>query len=211
MRRTATTLLATSAIAMAASANGCRVGRGTGSVTGDLYVPDCWSGKFDLQPDFFAATPNENDDSLFIRIQRGSDYINFSDGISLLVTHVTEIRTTMLGQALPVSLPPAVVPPGVPITADPSPTSVQFALFLQGTCRPETPGIYAMDSVTTSGSGVDGGVECGADTAAAAAQCGPTAPPTTTGTSTITFQHLFDASLAEAGDPGALRAGEGRT
>ncbi len=191
------------------SGTGCTVGSGTGSVTGDLYVTDCWSGKFDLQPDFFGATPNPNDDSLFIRVQRGSDYVNFSDGISILVNHVTEIRTSMLGQPLPVSLPPAVVPPGVPITPDTNPADVQFALYLQQTCRPETPGLYAMSSVTTdSAGGVDGGTLCSATTAQTAGQCGPNAPQVPTGTSTITFQALFDATLADGGDPGALSAGQ---
>jgi hypothetical protein len=209
VRRAVATFVAASVVALAASEGGCRVGSGTGSVTGDLYVPDCWSGKFDLQPDFFGATPSATDDTLTIRIQRGSDYINFSDGVSILVTHVTELRQAIEAsgpQSLSVSLPPAVVPPGVPITPDPSPSTVQFALYLQHTCRPETPGLYAMDTVTTDGTG-DGGSVCSAQTAATAAQCGSTtAVPT--GTSTITFQHIFDASLADGGDPGSVSADE---
>jgi len=200
-----TATLSVTGVLIAASVNGCRVGSGTGSVSGDLYVTDCWSGAFDLQPDFFAATPL-TDDSLIIRVQRGSDYVNFSDGISLLVTHVTEIRTSMLGQPLPIALPPSVVPPGVPVTANPNPASVQFAVFLQQTCRPETPGLYGMSLVTTDVPS-DGGPLCTAATVAAAGQCGPTAPPPpATGSSTITFQHLFDAALAEGGDPGSLTA-----
>lgn len=190
------------------SASGCTVGSGTGSVSGDLYVTNCWSGKFDLEPDFFGATPNPNDDSLFITVQRGSDYANFSDGISILVNHVTEIRESMLGQPLPVSLPPSVVPPGVPVTPDTNPADVQFSLYLQQTCRPETPGLYAMSSVTTDSPGVDGGAVCSAATAQTAGQCGGTAPQVPTGTSTITFQSLFDASLADGGDPGSLTAGQ---
>lgn len=212
--------VAASAIAGAsiaiASGTGCSVGSGTGSVTGDLYVTDCWSGKFDLQPDFFAATPNADDDSLFIRIQRGSDYTNFSDGVSILVNHVTEIRESMLGQPLPVSLPPSVVPPGVPITPDTNPADVQFALYLQQSCRPETPGLYAMSSVTTDTASVDAGAApdgsapllCSATTAQTAGQCGPNAPQVPTGGSTITFSSIFDATLAEGGDPGALSAGQ---
>jgi hypothetical protein len=203
--------LAITAIALATTESGCTVGQGTGSVSGTLFVPDCWSGNFNLAPDFFAATPNPNDDSLFIRVQRGSDYMNFSDGVSILVTHVTEITNAITAsgpQTLSVSLPPAVVPPGVPITPTVNPAWVQFALYMQGSCRPETPGLYAMDTVTTNGSsGVDGGADvCSAATAASAAQCGPNPPTVPTGTSTITFQHLFDASLADGGDPGSLSA-----
>ena len=186
----------------------CTTGSGSGSVTGDLFIANCWSGKFDLQPDFFAAEPNPTDDTLLIRIQRGSDYINFSDGVSILVTHVTELRQAIDSggpQALSVSLPPSVVPPGVPITPNPNPSTVQFALYLQQTCRPETPGLYALDTVTTNGGGGDGGSVCTADTASLAGQCGTTtAVPT--GTSTITFQHIFDATLADGGDPGSVSA-----
>jgi len=193
---------------MLVAGESCTTGSGVGSVTGDLFIANCWSGKFDLQPDFFAAEPNPNDDTLLIRIQRGSDYINFSDGVSILVTNVTELRQAIESsgpQALSVSLPPSVVPPGVPITPNPNPSTVQFALYLQQTCRPETPGLYALDTVTTNGGGEDGGSVCTADTANLAAQCGTTtAVPT--GTSTITFQHIFDATLADGGDPGSVSA-----
>ena len=196
-----------------ATTNGCTVGSGTGSVSGDLFVPDCWAGSYDLKPDFFGATPNPNDDTLFIRIQRGSDYINFSDGVSILVTHVTEVASAIKSsgpQTLSISLPPSVVPPGVPITPTANPATAQFALYMQGSCRPETPGLYAMDTVTTNGATAspDAGVDlCNADTVNIANQCGVNPVPVVpTGTSTITFQHLFDASLAEGGDPGSLSA-----
>jgi hypothetical protein len=179
-------------------------------VTGDLYVTDCWSGKFDLQPDFFAATPN-TDDSLTIRIQNGSNNINFSDGISILVTSVSTIRAAIDGdggasqpQTLPVSLPPSVLAPGTPLI-QPTPPGAQFALFLEQQCSADTPGLYGMNLVTTDVPTSDGGAVCSAATAAAASQCDAGMPPAT-GTSTITFQHLFDASLANGGDPGGLSA-----
>ena len=207
MRRVVASALAIAAVAIAAG-EGCSVGNGTGSVSGDLFVTDCWSGKFDLQPDFFGATPSADDDTLTLRIQNGSDYITFSDGISILVTKVTELREAIEAngpQSLTVSLPPAVVPPGVPVTPDPNPSTVEFAAYLQHTCRPETPALYAMSTVTTDGAGEDGGSLCSAQTAAIAGQCNQnvTVP---TGGSTITFQHIFDASLANGGDPGSLTA-----
>lgn len=207
MKRPLALGFAIAAITLAASES-CTVGSGVGSVSGDLFVTDCWSGKFDLQPDFFAATPNPNDDTLLIRIQRGSDYINFSDGLSILVTHVTELREAIAAngpQSLSVSLPPSVVPPGVPITPTPNPSTVQFALYVQQTCRPETPGLFGLDVTTTNGGGPDGGSLCSAATGVLAAQCSTT-NPVPTGTSTITFQHIFDATLADGGDPGSLTA-----
>jgi hypothetical protein len=196
--------IAALATVVAAGSNGCSVGSGVGSVKGDLCVPDCWSGPFNLQPDFFAATPNQ--DTLTIRIQRGSDFENFSDGISILVMGVSEIRQTMLGQPLTISLPPSVVPPGVPITPNPNPAKVELAAYLQATCRPATPALYGMDVVSLTGVGDAGTCNLSADGGTTAMQCGPNVQPGPTGTSTITFAHIFDASLANGGDPGSLSA-----
>lgn len=209
MRRLGPRLIACAAvatIALVVSGSGCSVGSGDGSVTSSLLcVPDCWSGPFNLQPDFFAATPNQ--DTLTIRIQRGSDFENFSDGISILVMGVTEIRQNLLGQPLPISLPPSVVPPGVPITPNPNPAQVQLAAYLQQTCRPATPGLYAMDQVSLTGGGGDAGsCSLSADGGVATQQCGANVTPPAIGTSTITFAHIFDASLANGGDPGSLTA-----
>ncbi len=196
------------AIGVAVSGSGCTVGSGDGSVKGNLCVPDCWSGPFNLQPDFFAATPNQ--DTLTIRIQRGSDFENFSDGISILVMGVTEIREGMLGQQLPISLPPSVVPPGVPITPNPNPAQVELAAYLQQTCRPETPALYGMEQVTLTGPGGDGGTcTLGPDGGMPAQQCGTAPPPSNAPSqSWISFAAIFDASLANGGDPGALSAAQ---
>ena len=208
--------MAVATIAMATT-YGCTVGNGTGSVSGELFVTDCWAGSYNLNPDFFAATPNPNDDTLFIRIQRGSDYINFSDGVSILVSNVSKVASAIDAgagpQTLSISLPPSVVPPGVPITPTANPATVQFALYMQGSCRPETPALYGMDTVTTNGAtaSADGGGArlCNAETVTLASQCGVTPVPVTpTGTSTITFQALFDARLANGGDPGSLSANQ---
>ncbi len=178
------------AVAIAPLVASCTVGGGQGSVTGTLFVPDCWSGKFDLQPDFFAASPYRN--TVTLRIQRSSDLQNFSDGASILVNDVTTVRTTMLGQPLKMALPPDVTPPGVPVTANPDPPLVQFALYLQRTCRPETPGLYAVEEATTNADG-----SCDDATRSAASQCGSTAVPPAVGKSTITFSSLFDGNPDE--------------
>jgi len=206
-------VLSIAGVMVAASMNGCSVGNGTGTVVGQLYVTDCWSGSYDLQPDFFAATPLASDDSLVIRIQHGSDYVNFSDGISILVTGVSVIRAaidndggTSQAQNLSVTLPPSVLSPGVPLS--PQPPGAQFALYMQQTCQGDTPGLYGMSIVTTNAGTNDGGALCTAATTAAASQCDGGASPPTLGPSTITFEHLFDVSLANGGDPGGLSAGQ---
>src|SRR5689334_1104581 len=71
-------------VTLAASAclfgSACSLGDGTGEVRSDnLIAKDCWQGEYDLQPDFFAAEPFR--DSLYIRVQRGSDLEGVSDGI----------------------------------------------------------------------------------------------------------------------------------
>ncbi len=130
----------------------CSLGAGNGSASGDLDIPDCWVGKFDLQPDFFAGDPYMTS-SYLIRIQRGSDYEEFSDGIMRSSsTSVNPIRNTMnggnLGQQLEVSLSPAVTPPGVPVIADPNPAVVHATLYMNQTCRIQNVALYALDAVT---------------------------------------------------------------
>ena len=165
----------------------CTVGGGQGSVTGTLNVANCWSGKFDLQPDFFGATPFH--DQVAFRVQRGSDLENFSDGLSILVSDGTAVRSK-LGQPLTVDLPPEVSPPGIPVKPQKDPSVVQVALYLQRSCRPETPALYAVAQATTNGDG-----SCDDTTVKAALDCSATA--TTVRPSTITFQHLFNGNPEE--------------
>jgi len=176
----------------------CSLGSGSGTVTGTLDVPDCWSGNFNLQPDFFAAVPYRS--QVIFRVQSGGDYEAFSDGITVLVDDVSAIRGGLLGKPLDVSLPPAVVPPGTPVVADPNPPLVHFALYLQRACRLETPALYALRDVTVNADGSCGGAsnaptcssEAGSDASLADAGAPTTLP---TAHSTITFSDIFD------GDP----------
>src|SRR5580658_9432863 len=139
--------LAFAALVATAVAPGCSQGDGSGSATGTLDVPDCWSGPFDLKPDFFAAIPSNatDSDSLEIRVQNGGDFENFSDGMAILVDDAGEVRgdptsdgaprPSLLGQALVVALSPSVTPPGVPVTPLAHPSIVHASLYLDKTCR----------------------------------------------------------------------------
>jgi hypothetical protein len=215
----------------------CSLGQGQGQVTGTLDVPDCWSGPFDLHPDFFAAVPatapngvQTTVNALQIRIQNGADFETFSDGLVIGIDDAGEVRgdpgpsgarTSLLGVPLVVSLPPSVVPPGVPITPIPNPRIVHAALYLGRTCRTQNDALYALDAVSTNPDGscdrppggdpapacgapamgpVDGGAS-DAGTDATAPDAGSSAPATTR-QSTITFSHLFD------GNPNESNAGE---
>ncbi len=139
--------LAASAVACAAL--GCTTGEGTGDVTSErLFVENCHNGPFDLQPTFFGANPG--DDTLIIRVQRGDQLQELSDGISVLVTEVSKIRGDdggpgMLDQDISVGLPRGVAPPGVPIEFDPDPPLVSIALYLNDSCHAQVSTVYALE------------------------------------------------------------------
>lgn len=122
----------------------CSTGEGGGWVRSDrLYVEECWNGPFDLKPTFFAANPYREEE-LLIRIQRGDNIQELSDGLSVHVSDIGKIRDQLLGQAIEVGLPPGVTPPGVPIEADADPPLVSLALYLHNTCHAENGTIYAV-------------------------------------------------------------------
>jgi hypothetical protein len=143
---------------LAASFAACSVGAGNGFVNGDLNVKDCWAGRFDLQPNFFAAVPYQS--SQEIRIQNGGDYETFSDGVEILIEDVFAIRPGTgpdaggeMGVPLRVSLPPSVTAPGVPVVATSDPARIHLALYLQRTCRTQDVALYALDAVTLNANG----------------------------------------------------------
>jgi hypothetical protein len=89
---------------LACMVGGCSVGDGTGDVRSNaLYAHQCWGtpptaasplvaqgAPYDMQPDFFAANPYMA--ALQIRIQRGSDTTEVSDGLEVLIDDVNVIR-----------------------------------------------------------------------------------------------------------------------
>src|SRR5688572_4048769 len=86
-------------LGLALGAAACSVGTGSGRVTSDrLFVDNCWQGTFDLQPTFFGANPFN--DTLTIRVQRGEQDIQVSDGFTMLVNDVSGIRESKLGLEL---------------------------------------------------------------------------------------------------------------
>jgi hypothetical protein len=216
---------------------GCSLGQGQGSVTGTLNIPLCWSGSFNLDPTFFAAVPYNSAgtdaaanapgavSSLEIRIQHGTTYESFSDGIFILVDNVHAIRgdppyPSEIGKPLRLALSPEIVAPGVPIPAVADPATVSLNLYLNASCATEEIALYALDEVSLNANGScdqpqDGPVtiECPTDTGLADA--GATAPVSEAGadansgndgaapipktaSSTITFQSLFDGNPSEA-------------
>ena len=136
--------------ACALLSTGCSLGQGEGEVHSDkLIARDCWDRAYDLQPDFFAALPYR--DTLQIRVQRGNDLQEVSDGLAILIDDIQEIRSK-LGVKFDVSLPRGVQPPGSPIP-EPEPRSstplVHMALYLQQSCHNQNSVLYAVSGEIT--------------------------------------------------------------
>jgi hypothetical protein len=224
-----------------AASPGCSLGQGQGSVTGTLNVPLCWSGSFNLDPTFFAAVPYNSAEtdaaanapgavsSLEIRVQRGTDYESFSDGVLIVVDNVHAVRgdppyPSELDKPLALALPPAVVPPGVPITPVANPATVSLTLYLNASCATEEVALYALNEVSLNADGscdqpeagpltipcgtetglADGGADAALSDAAADAAVDASGlkdgarPPARTASSTITFESLFDGNPYES-------------
>ena len=191
----------------------CSQGQGDGLVAGTLNIPNCWTGAFDLNADFLAGEPYRN--TLQLRIQSGSDYESFSDGISILINDITKIRPDpstgfagLYGQPLVVDLPPSVTPPGVPVVAKADPALVSLALYMQKSCQTQNVTVYAIDEVTVPTDGT-----CTAKPIMGADPmhgCDPTVQAADVlgdGKSHIAFTYMFDGSIDEPQASERLTAG----
>jgi hypothetical protein len=126
---------------------GCTVGDGSGSVTTErLYLQGCWNGPFNLQPDFFAANPYR-EESLLIRVQRGDNNQETSDGLTVIVNDLNAVQA-QLGQPIPVGLPAGVAPPGQPLSGAPTPL-VTMSLYLHQTCHEQNSATYSVSGDIT--------------------------------------------------------------
>jgi hypothetical protein len=122
----------------------CGVGEGEGWVRSDkLFITQCWNGPFDLGPDFFAANPSPLSDSLIIRVQDGDNIEEMSDGLTVVVNRLPDVRGRV-GSPIEVGLPPGVHPPGVPLEYDADPPEVSLALYLHGSCHGQNGTVYSI-------------------------------------------------------------------
>lgn len=125
----------------------CSVGSGEGYVRSELLrVRECYEGRFDLNPDFFAANPFQ--DTLTIRVQRGEQDLQVSDGLTLLVNDVPNVRSR-LGTPLPLGLPVGVSPLGFPVPDVPNPPAASLSLYLNNSCRSQNSLLMAYEGEVT--------------------------------------------------------------
>lgn len=115
---------------------GCAKGSGEGSATGQVWAPDCGldGAPYDLNPTFFASQPSTSVEIIDIVVQRGSDFKNYSDGISVFIREPELVKETMLGMEIPFG---GLEPP------------VEMTLYLNETC----PGIARLPVVYGAVSG----------------------------------------------------------
>jgi hypothetical protein len=126
---------------------GCTVGEGRGDVTSErLYLQGCWNGPFDLKPDFFAANPYRQE-ALLIRVQRGDNNQEASDGVTVIVNDLDKVKER-LGVPIPVGLPPGVVPPGQPPRGGEAPL-VSLSIYLHQTCHEQNSATYSVEGDIT--------------------------------------------------------------
>lgn len=122
---------------------GCSVGEGEGWVVSDrLYMEDCWNGPFDLGPNFFAANPFR-EEHLIIRVQRGDAIEERSDGLTVLVNDLQELRQRS-GEPVSIGLPVGVAPPGTPIVETETPPKVSLTLYLHNSCHLQNAAIHSL-------------------------------------------------------------------
>lgn len=132
---------------------GCSLGKGGGAVHSDrLAAKACWNDVYDLEPDFFAAVPFR--ETLQIRVQRGNELQEVSDGLDVLVDDVGLIRGQYLDKPLSVRLPVGVVPAGTPVGKSPPPPAgepalVHMALNLERSCHNQNIVLSAISGTIT--------------------------------------------------------------
>jgi len=132
------------AVALGLASLACTTGEGEGEVKSEqLFVEDCWDGGFDLQPSFFGGNPFR-EQSLVIRVQRGDNLKEVSDGLNVLISDLQAVRNGQLGQTIRVGRPPGIVNT---FEADPSP--VTLILYLHDTCHEQNGTLYSVGGTIT--------------------------------------------------------------
>ena len=79
-----------------------------------------------------------------IRVQRGDNIEDVSDGLIVMVNDLQEVRKH-LNEDIAVGMPRGVSPSGVPVVQIQDPTKVSLSLYLHNTCHQQNGTIYSVD------------------------------------------------------------------
>jgi hypothetical protein len=191
----------------------CSQGEGNGKISGSLNVPNCWTGTYELDPSFIAGIPYR--ESFQIRLQNDSDFESYTDGVSILIYDITQIRPDpqsgapgKYGQPLKVSLQPSVTPPGVPIKPDPNPALVSMTVYLQKSCETQNVTLHAVEEVSIPADGTCDAPEVQGGDPTTGCDPGKSSPAGVgAGKSLISFTHVFDGNIDETTAAERLTAG----
>ncbi len=167
---------------------GCSLGQGEGEVHSDALLAnecvfpssescpasdgsvDVGCDNYDLLPDFFGAVPYR--EQILIRMQRGSDIAELSDGFAVLVNDIDVIRASITKKReaayekgateeealreyveVPVGMPLGVMAPGAPVSEPPpcnqrsqvcDAAPVNVSLYLQKSCHNQNTVLYGV-------------------------------------------------------------------
>ena len=146
--KVARSILSGAVVAVALSPNwGCSLADGEGAVTSNsLYVAECWNGPFDLGPNFFAAVPYRR--TLTIRVQKGGDLEEVSDGMTVLIDDIDAVRAK-LDVPMKVGLPVGVTVPGVPLVTQTDPPLIHASIYLNRACHAQNSVLYSVGGSMT--------------------------------------------------------------
>jgi len=99
----------------------CATGPGEGSAVGQVWAPDCGldGEPFSLDPNFFGMEPSRSVEIIDMRMQRGGDIQNLSDGVSFFIAEPELLKAEMLGADIELEL---------------LDSPVQMTLYLNRTC-----------------------------------------------------------------------------
>ncbi len=175
----------------------CGTSLDRGRLTGEIDAPFCWRGAFNLEPDYFAASPYRR--QLNIRMQRGSDAYARSDGLAILVDDIDSVRK-QLGTALEVGLSPDVTPLNTAPKPVTSPASLHATLYLEHTCKTENVALYALSEVQLGSAGECVGAAESRTMLTPANRCAATRAALPRGKSTMTFSSVFNGDTTSRDD-----------
>ncbi len=139
------------AVALAAAVTACSSATGSGEVWSDhVFITECIDGPYDLSPSFFGANPFPRGDTMLIRVQRGEDFVDFSDGLLANVRGVSALAAAAEQAPFTVSLGLSEAAESAEDSAGGSDVPpVTLALYLDSSCHTANATLYSVGGTMT--------------------------------------------------------------